>query len=63
MPYTVLAGNYFFPFAYDKEPAELGPYGRRVLGDLVDDYVGESYYGWRAGISADGRWTVYVAGD
>ena len=63
MPYTLAGDSFFFPYAYDRTPDELGAYGRELLGDLVDSYVGDSYYGWRAAITADGDWQLYVAGD
>jgi hypothetical protein len=63
LPYTLTQGYYVWPFAYDKTPDELGEYGRQILGDLKDAYVGDSYYGWRAGIAPDGTWQYYVRGD
>lgn len=63
LPYTVNAGHFVWPFAYDKKLDELGDYGRGLLGDLSVTYVGDSYYGWRAGIEPDGTWRFYVRGD
>ena len=64
MPYTLSGGNYVWPFAYDKQPDELTPYERRLLGDLADDFgAGSGYLGWRAGIAPNGAWRFFVAGD
>jgi hypothetical protein len=63
LPYTLVSGTYFWPFAYDRTPDELTDYERGLLGDLTESYVGESYYGWRAGIAADGTWQFFVRGD
>jgi hypothetical protein len=63
LPYTLTQGYYVWPFAYDKTPDELGEYGRQILGDLDDSYVGDSYYGWRAAIAPDGTWQYYLRGD
>jgi hypothetical protein len=64
LPYTVSGDYYVWPFAYDKQLSTLGPYGRELLGaDLLRSYAGEDYYGWRAGIDADGVWRYYVSGD
>jgi len=63
LPYTLFAGAYVWPFAYDKAPNELSDYERGLLGDLVESYAGESYFGWRAGIRADGKWQFFVRGD
>ena len=63
MPYTLNRGLYVWPFAYDKRKSELTAYERRLLGPLVKSYVGEDYYGWRAGIRPDGKWIFFIAGD
>jgi len=64
MPYTLYAGTYIWPFAYDKQPDELTGYERRLLGDLADDFApGSGYLGWRAGIEPDGTWRFFIAGD
>jgi hypothetical protein len=64
MPYTLSAGSYVWPFAYDKQPGELTDYERELLGDLADDFGAESgYLGWRAGIEPDGTWRFFIAGD
>jgi len=64
MPYTLYRGTYVWPFAYDKQPDELTPYERRLLGDLADDFgAGSGYLGWRAGIEPNGTWSFFIAGD
>jgi hypothetical protein len=64
MPYTLFAGTYVWPFAYDKQEDELTPYERELLGDLADAYgAGSGYLGWRAGIEPDGTWRFFIAGD
>ena len=65
LPYTLNAGIYVWPFAYDKTEDELTDYERSLLGDLLPGgRIGDSgYLGWRAGIRPDGRWVFFVAGD
>lgn len=69
MPYTREQNIYVWPFAYDRPPASLTPAERRVLAPIATEREIEawaeagSYYGWRAGITADGRWIFFVAGD
>jgi hypothetical protein len=64
MPYTLSRGTYVWPFAYDKQPDELTPYERELLGDLADAFgAGSGYLGWRAGIEPDGTWRFFIAGD
>ena len=63
MPYTLNRGLYVWPFAYDKRKSELTAYERRLLGPLAKSYVGQDYYGWRAGIRPDGKWIFFIAGD
>jgi hypothetical protein len=63
LPYSLYAGSYVWPFAYNLAPNELTAYERGLLGDLADDYAGESYLGWRAGINPDGHWSFFVRGD
>jgi hypothetical protein len=63
LPYTLSQGVYVWPFAYGLPKGELTAYERRLLGPLAGSYVGEDYYGWRAGIKPDGTWSFYVAGD
>lgn len=64
LPGTLYRGTYVWPFAYDKQPDELTGYERRRLSVLADDFgVGSGYLGWRAGITPDGVWRFFVAGD
>lgn len=64
MPYTLFAGTYVWPFAYDKQAEELTDYERELLGDLAESFLPETgYLGWRAGITPDGRWQFFIAGD
>ena len=63
LPYSLYAGSYVWPFSYNLAPNELTEYERGLLGDLADDYAGESYLGWRAGINPDGHWSFFVRGD
>jgi hypothetical protein len=62
-PYSLRQGLYVWPFAYGTPKEELTEYERGLLGDLVDSYVGEDYYGWRSGIRPDGTWVFFVSGD
>ena len=64
LPYTLFGGTYVWPFAFDKQEAELTPYERELLGDLADVFgAGSGYLGWRAGIEPDGTWRFLIAGD
>jgi hypothetical protein len=64
LPYTLSAGTYVWPFAYDKAEDELTPYERELLGDLaVYSGAGSGYLGWRTGIEPDGTWRFFIAGD
>jgi hypothetical protein len=63
LPYTLNRAVFVWPFAYDKSPDEITDYERELLGTLADDFVGDSYLGWRAGIEPDGDWIFFVAGD
>ncbi len=63
MPYTLNRGIYISPFAYDKRKSDLSDYDRKLLGPLVKSYVGEDYYGWRAGFKPDGTWIFFISGD
>ena len=64
MPYALHQDVYVWPFAYDRQPEELTPHERRLLGDLADDFgAGSGYLGWRTGIAADGTWQYFIAGD
>lgn len=69
LPYTKDGELYIWPFAYDRNPKTLTPAERRQLSAVATERELESwatagsYYGWRVGITADGRWTFFVAGD
>ena len=63
LPSTLRQGLYVWPFAYGTPKGELTEYERGLLGTLVKSYVGEDYYGWRAGIRPDGTWVFFVSGD
>jgi hypothetical protein len=64
LPYTLSAGRYIWPFAYDKQEDELTDYERELLGDLAFySGAGSGYLGWRAGIEPDGTWRFFIAGD
>ena len=63
LPYDVAQGHYVWPFAYSLRRPEMTPYERELLGDLARTYVGDSYFGYRAGINPDGDWVFFVAGD
>lgn len=63
MPYALREGRYVWPFAYGTPKSELTAYERSQLGDLVKAYAGNDYYGWRTGITPDGKWSFYVEGD
>lgn len=64
LPYTLAAGRYIWPFAYDKTEDELTDYERELLGDLAFySGAGSGYLGWRAGIEPDGTWRFFIAGD
>jgi len=64
LPYTLYHGTYVWPFAFDKQPEDLTPHERKLLGDLADDFgAGSGYLGWRAGIEPDGTWSFFIAGD
>lgn len=64
LPYTLSRGLYVWPFAYDKTRDELTAYERQLLAPLGRAAVFvDGYYGWRAGITPDGDWLFYLAGD
>jgi hypothetical protein len=63
LPYTLASGTYVWPFAYDKTADTITDYERELLEPLEFTFAGEGYLGWRAGITPDGRWTFFVAGD
>jgi hypothetical protein len=63
LPYTLASGTYVWPFAYDKTVDTITDYERELLEPLEFTFAGEGYLGWRAGITPDGRWIFFVAGD
>jgi hypothetical protein len=68
MPYTLSHGIYVWPFAYTLTSVdELTSYERTLLaplGTLGTLFVpGTGYLGWRTGITPDGEWVFFVAGD
>ncbi|HSK15616.1 MAG TPA: hypothetical protein VK915_05555 [Gaiellaceae bacterium] len=64
LPYTLSAGTYVWPFAYDKQAEQLTDYESELLGDLAESFLPETgYLGWRAGIDPNGRWQFFIAGD
>jgi hypothetical protein len=68
LPYVLSRGYYVWPWAYTAESADdLSPHERELLAPLGDPSElvppGAGYLGWRAGISPDGMWSFYVAGD
>ncbi len=69
LPYTLTHGGYWWPFAYTTRPGELTPYEVRLLSsyatpaDIAKWKRFGGYFGYRAGIGADGRWQAYVSGD
>jgi hypothetical protein len=68
MPYTLSRGIYVWPWAYTVASAsDLSEHERELLAPLgppsrlfVED---TGYLGWRAGITPDGTWVFFVAGD
>jgi hypothetical protein len=64
LPYTLSRGIYVWPFAYDKTEDELTEYERELLAPLGEGGAfADGYLGWRAGITPEGRWVFFVAGD
>jgi hypothetical protein len=63
LPYTLAQGNYVWPWVYSVQATDLTDYERQLLGELADDFAGTTYLGYRAGISPDGTWIFFVAGD
>jgi hypothetical protein len=67
LPYTLHAGIYTWPFAFDTPPEELTDYERDLLAEAVDVdaayAAGVGYAGWRTGIEPDGTWRFFIAGD
>jgi hypothetical protein len=69
LPHTRQGGTYVWPFAFDRPPASLTEAERRQLERIATPEAiagweqAGSYLGWRAGITRDGRWLFFVAGD
>ncbi len=65
LPYTLHRGIYVWPFAFARPPHDLTEYERKLLRALPGDAeIGETgYLGWRAGITPDGAWIFFIAGD
>jgi hypothetical protein len=68
MPYVLSRGYYVWPWAYALESSDaLSPHEVELLAPLgpPSEFFpeGTGYLGWRAGITADGTWAFYVAGD
>jgi hypothetical protein len=71
LPYTTSRDIYIWPWAYDRDPAQLtdeeldqlvdaGAATREQFGLMADS---GHYLGWRLGIRRDGTWVFFVAGD
>jgi hypothetical protein len=71
LPFTQVEDLYVWPFAYDRDPAELteeerdqlAAAGAATRGQLAQMEQAGNYLGWRTGIAADGTWRFFVAGD
>jgi hypothetical protein len=68
MPYVLSRGIYVWPWAYTVESAaDLSEHERELLAPLGPPsrlvVEGTGYIGWRAGITPDGSWVFFVAGD
>ncbi|HEX9717812.1 MAG TPA: hypothetical protein VGA93_07715 [Actinomycetota bacterium] len=71
MPFAQTDGAYAWPFAFHRDPASLTDDELRMLSALypnierdVDSWIEfGGYFGWRTGISPDGTWLFFVAGD
>lgn len=69
MPYTKVGDRYVWPFAYDRDPAsltndELEMLARIASPQEISQWKEYGHYlGWRTGISSDGTWSFFVAGD
>lgn len=69
LPYTLSHGIYWWPFAYTTSPGQLSAYEVRLLSsfatpaDVAKWKSFGGYFGYRAGIGADGVWQIYVSGD
>lgn len=69
MPYGQVEGNYVWPFAHALDFSGLTDEQRRLLKQYFSDEDIESwvdfggYTGYRVGISQEGKWLYFVAGD
>jgi hypothetical protein len=68
MPYVLSRGYYVWPWVYAVESAgDLSAYEKDLLTPLGSSSQlfpgGNGYFGWRTGISPDGTWVFFVAGD
>lgn len=68
LPYVLSRGIYVWPWTYTVErAADLSAHERELLAPLGSPgelfAPGAGYLGWRTGISPDGTWTFFVAGD
>ncbi|HET7567302.1 MAG TPA: hypothetical protein VFJ91_04875 [Gaiellaceae bacterium] len=69
MPSTLAGDLYVWPFAYDRDPAGLTAYEKRLLAPIADeqairDWIGYgSYTGYRTAIAPDGAWRYFIRGD
>lgn len=71
MPYTLSQGYYVWPFVYDDtDLSALSEHEIELLQPIVkpgelEAYAegGSGWLGWRTGITPDGRWEFFVAGD
>ena len=65
LPYALASGLYVWPFAHGSDPSQFTEYERGLLAEIPGGAPvrPEGYLGWRAGISPDGEWRFYVAGD
>ena len=68
LPYVLSRGIYVWPWTYTVErAADLSAHEHELLAPLGSPgelfAPGTGYLGWRTGISPDGTWTFFVAGD
>jgi hypothetical protein len=68
LPYALTRGYYVWPWAHAVSSSDdLSPHERELLAPLALPSrlfpEGAGYYGWRAGITPDGTWVYFVAGD
>jgi hypothetical protein len=71
LEYTRAGDIYVWPWAYDKDPANLTDAQKQALAgagaatvDQLDQMAELGHYlGWRLGVREDGTWMFFVAGD